>query len=58
MISAPAGAPRPGQCTGAARCYRQPVPTAVIQEQEGYATVGDGRIAAMSLVCSGFRPAA
>lgn len=31
---------------------------AVVQEQEGYATVDDGRIAAMNLVCSGFRPAA
>ena len=27
-----------------------------VMEQEGYATVADGRITALNLVCSGFRP--
>jgi SnoaL-like protein len=30
----------------------------VVQEQQGYATVVDGLIATLNVVCSGFRPAA
>lgn len=40
-----------------AACGVHPKDGPVVQEQEGYATVVDGKIATLNVVCSGFRPA-